>query len=117
MISARMKARRDNCPVMKLAIPYYGCIARPGRGYETLFIIASVNRSNREVETTRVAVWAGGSSRELGRWMADLEIEGLVAGDSSPALEESLAHQGICVHRYVVGDIFETLDIVIGEVC
>ena len=87
--------------------PYYGRIARPGHGFENLYIFACVNRNNGTVEKTWVETWCGRTADDLSNWLAQRNVEGLFADGFSLALEKELFQVNIWTRWNVSGDISE----------
>lgn len=91
----------------QIATPYYGTVARAGRGFESVYIIASASKETGKVDSIRVATWCGRAASDLGSWLSENKVEGFIAEDFSLALEKELDKANIWSRWNIAGDIHE----------
>lgn len=101
---------RTDTTYTNIAVPYYGSMARPGRGFESIYILASTCAETGIVEDTRVETWTGRSARELAAWLADKKVSGIIADGFSLALEKALQSLNIWSHQEAPGEVHEVIE-------
>ena len=91
----------------QIATPYYGTVARAGRGFENVFIIATASKETGKVDSIRVEAWCGRAANDLSNWLSEKKVEGFIAEDFSLALEKELDKANIWSRWNITGDIHE----------
>lgn len=93
-----------------VAIPYYGSVARPGQGFENIYIFAAVNPNTGATEDTWVESWTGRTAGELAIWLARNNVNGIFSDGYSLALEKALSGWDIWSHWEVTGEIHDIVE-------
>ena len=96
----------ENC-FIQIATPYYGTVARAGRGFENIYLIASASTETGKIESIRVETWCGRAASDLSNWLSEKKVNGLIAEDFSLALEKELDKANIWSRWNITGDIRE----------
>lgn len=89
------------------AVPYYGSIARPGHGFENIYIFASACQKTGKISKTWVEAWCGRTADDLSHWLAEKNVDGIFAEGFSLALEKELNKANIWSRWDVSGDVHE----------
>lgn len=92
------------------AIPYYGRIAKYGKGFERVYLIVCICHKKRKVKKTLVCIWHGTTANDLSEWLAGNKVEGVFANDCSLALEKALAKYKIATHWFIKGNAEEIVE-------
>lgn len=93
-----------------IAVPYYGNIARPGHGFENIYIFARICPETGRVEKTWLESWTGRTANELAFWFANKNVTGLFSDGFSLALEKALHSLDIWSHWEVSGEVHEIVE-------
>lgn len=93
-----------------IAVPYYGSVARPGHGFENIYILASVSPESGEIERTWLESWSGRTASDLAYWLSSKHVAGIFSSGYSLALEKALNGYDIWSHWEVEGEIHELVE-------
>ena len=82
---------------MRMAIPYYGRLLRPGFGLERIYFHVEVDNSSTQECSWSLQVWDPVKAG-LCSWLQKQGVSGLVCRDSYPQLASELDACGIQTH-------------------
>jgi hypothetical protein len=103
-----MKNRTATYPI-RVAVPYYGTLMRPGVGLEHLYFLVDVDRESGTFQKPKLEVWNPRECRQVARWLQQSGATGLLCSDYHPAFEEMLHKDGLWVRWQQQGDLPEVI--------
>ena len=93
----------------RIAVPYYGTLIRPGRGFERLYFVADVGVGNEPPRNYSVKVWNRKEFPDLASWATSQGVRGILCSDRYPEFENKLRASGVWACWEQEGDLSEML--------
>ncbi|MFO7983329.1 MAG: hypothetical protein R6V08_07765 [Desulfuromonadales bacterium] len=87
-----------------IAIPYYGFLMRPGKGFERIYFLADPEEGASRKDKTRMDVWNPNSCTEFDNWLVERGVGQVVCIDCPPSVRRQLESSGIDVHCHLDGE-------------
>lgn len=88
-----------------IAIPYYGILRQPKIGLAQIYFIAKVKLPEGCLDELSMAVWNPKAEPQLGKWLLQLGVHGILCSDDSYTPDPDLAARHIWVHSGLQGDV------------
>lgn len=102
--------------VIRIAIPYYGLLEKPGRGFERIYFLAELARNDAGEKNTRLVVWNTKRFADLSDWLTEEKIDQVVCLECPPSLRRDLEIAGIRVGCHLEGELDEKLASCLAEI-
>ncbi|PLX84362.1 MAG: hypothetical protein C0617_08270 [Desulfuromonas sp.] len=90
---------------MRVAVPYYGAMIRPGAGLERVYFLVDVDPAAGSFRNLGMHIWDSRAHPEFPTWLSRKGVQGLICGDDRPAYEGVLKKAGIWVRWGKAGDL------------
>ncbi len=94
---------------MRIAVPYYGNLVRPGYGLERIYFLADVNLATGHPTSVCMQVWNLRECHELSRWLRLHGIAGVLCSDENPCLADDFQAAGISIWQQERGELPEMI--------
>ncbi len=94
---------------IKVAVPFYGCLFRPGKGMEKIYFVVEVERNSGSYGKVSLQIWNSGEEGGLVHWLSRQKIQGLVCSDRHKGFETALLRNGIRVCWGSEGELEEMI--------